>query len=107
MESRDFESYIAIFTNRTLVLPPFYKHTRNDKTSEGLGDIAKPGMRVDVNSVRRLLSTNDGSKAAKKCQKSFDAVFQGGKRYCKVSGIHSTQPIRLNNHFNENMSLNY
>ena len=94
MESCDFESYIAIFTNRTLVLPPFYKHTRNDKTSEGLGDIAKPGMRVDVNSVRRLLSTNDGSKAAKKCQKSFDAVFQGGKRYCKVSGIHSNQPIR-------------
>ena len=72
-----------------MILPPFYKHTRNDKTSEGLGDIAKPAMRVDVNSVRKLLSTNDGSKAARKCQKSFDAVFQGGKRYCKDSKFYS------------------
>ena len=63
-------------------MPPFYKHTRNDETSKGPDDIAKPGMRVDVNSVRRLLSTNDGSKAAKKCQKSFDAVFQAGRGYC-------------------------
>ena len=68
-------------------MPPFYKHTRNDNTSTGNEDIAKPGMRVDVNSVRRLLSTNDGSKAAKKCQKSFDAVFQGGRGYCKVLGF--------------------
>ena len=62
MKLLNFESLKAIFTNRTLVLPPFYKHTRNDKTSKGLDDIVKPGMRVDVNSVRRLLSTNDGSK---------------------------------------------
>ena len=74
---------LAIFTNRTLILPPFYKHNRNDAGADGKDRVADPGMRIDAELVRHLLSTSDGSKASKMCNKSFDAVFLAGKNYCK------------------------
>ena len=29
-------------------MPPFYKHNRNDETSEGHNPIAEPAMRIDI-----------------------------------------------------------
>ena len=80
---------MALVTNRTLVLPPFYKHNRNDAGAEGKDRVAEPGMRIDADLVRRLISTSDGRKAAKLCHRSFNAVFQGGKNYCKESRLGS------------------
>ena len=80
---------LAIFTNRTLILPPFYKHNRNDAGADGKDRIAEPGMRIDVELVRRYLTTSNGAAASKLCDKSFDAVFLGGKNYCKESRLSS------------------
>ena len=46
---------------RTLILPPFYKHNRNDETSEGHNPIAEPAMRIDISGNRILQSELTGS----------------------------------------------
>lgn len=75
---------------RTLILPPFYKHNRNDESSEGHDPIAEPAMRVDISALRQYVSTIEGKEAAEGiCERSFDVIFFGGKSYCKQSRVES------------------
>ena len=71
-------------------MPPFYKHNRNDETSEGHDPIAEPAMRVDISALRKYISTVPGIYAAEGiCKRSFDVLFFGGKAYCKQSRVAS------------------
>lgn len=73
-----------------MILPPFYKHNRNDESSEGHDPIAEPAMRVDISALRQYVSTIEGKEAAEGiCERSFDVIFFGGKSYCKQSRVES------------------
>ena len=57
---------------RTLILPPFYKHNRNDDSVESHDPIAEPAMRVDISALRSYISTVNGLKSTH----NFSLTFQ-------------------------------
>jgi len=79
---------LSIILNRTLIIPPFFKHNRNDKLA-AQEPIAQPSLRVDVSALRSFIPVVDGHKAAHHCDYAFDAVFMAGKSYCKDGKLNS------------------
>ena len=79
---------LSIILNRTLIIPPFFKHNRNDKLAVQ-EPIAKPSLRVDISALRSLIPVVDGHDVAHHCDFAFDAVFMAGKSYCKDGKLKS------------------
>jgi len=69
--------YIAITLNRTLILPPFFKHDRGDPTSNGSNTaIVDFEQRIDVEKLRQLIPVVLTNEAKEKCQDGFEKIFR-------------------------------
>ena len=74
---------MAIKLNRTIITPPFFKHTRNDVTaSDEAEHVVDTFLRLDVKLLRKLVSTVPSSMARKVCQAKFDALYTTRAAYC-------------------------
>ncbi|CAG5104423.1 Oidioi.mRNA.OKI2018_I69.chr1.g1246.t1.cds [Oikopleura dioica] len=68
--------YVAIALNRTLILPPFFKHDRGDPTSNGSNTaIVDFEQRIDIQKLTKLIPVVFTSEAAEKCPEGFDNIF--------------------------------
>ena len=57
---------MAIKLNRTIITPPFFKHTRNDVTATDEAEhVVDTFQRLDVKLLRKLVSTIPSSMARK------------------------------------------
>jgi hypothetical protein len=67
---------LAVKLNRTLCIPPFFKH-HSDLTLQTKNGISylPAEVRLDLESVRHLVSTCETSEIAKKCKSKIDAVY--------------------------------
>nr|XP_039265660.1 uncharacterized protein LOC120341245 isoform X3 [Styela clava] len=72
--------FVAIKTNRTLVVPPFKPHFK-DK-DRGTAGLVPTGMRVDVQMISRLISVATIKDMKRKCDSRFDIGFQTKKVAC-------------------------
>jgi hypothetical protein len=69
--------YIAITLNRTLILPPFFKHDRGDPTSNGSNTaIVDFEQRIDVEKLRELIPVLLTSEARNKCPDGIEKIFR-------------------------------
>ena len=48
--------FIAEMLNRTIVVPPFFKHDRTDKTIQDNGNLVNPWDRIDFESLSKISS---------------------------------------------------
>lgn len=75
--------YLAIMLNRTLVLPPFFKHSRNDPTANNRETIVSPETRIDIQELNKLIPVISSTEFGKVCGHKFTALLQSGRSYCK------------------------
>ena len=68
--------YIAIALNRTLIMPPFFKHKRNDNQADNTDNvIVHAHHRLDEAKVRFLMSASPAHNFKKVAGKDFSAMF--------------------------------
>ena len=87
--------WLAIRLNRTLVVPPFFKHDRTDAAeTTGKGSIIPPDHRLSVNALRKLIPVIAPQDMGLYCdnEDSFDVFFLARKKYCSTNKM-----TRINN----------
>ena len=67
--------------NRTVVVPPFFKHDRTDKTIATNGNLVMPWDRIDFNAYAQLVSIVDPRHLNEICGPSFDAFLNTKKKF--------------------------
>lgn len=80
--------WLAIRLNRTLVIPPFFKHDRTDAAqTTGKGSIIPPEHRFSINALRQLIPVIAPTDMGIYCdnEDSFDIFFLGRKKYCSTN----------------------
>ena len=70
--------FFAIALNRTLILPPFFKHDRGDPTSNHSNtEIVEFHQRVDLKRIKELISVVEPESALDKCgNDGFDILYR-------------------------------
>ena len=87
--------FMALKMNRTLSLPPFFKHWGTDTTIEKKSTPTGAYTRLDVDFLRTLLRIVEPEEMAKKCKHKIDAFWAARRDYChgdKVNRIHVSEP---------------
>lgn len=79
--------FMAIKLNRTVILPPFFKHVRNDATVEQQNEIVPAYLRLDVGKLRETVSLSPPETVAGSCDRRFDAFFTTRSSYCTNTKI--------------------
>lgn len=79
--------FMAIKLNRTVILPPFFKHVRNDATVESQNEIVPAFLRLDVAKLRETVSLLPPEIVAEACNRRFDAFFTTRSSYCTNTKI--------------------
>ena len=79
--------FMAIKLNRTVILPPFFKHVRNDATVESQNEIVPAFLRLDVAKLRQTVSLLPPETVAEACNRRFDAFFTTRSAYCTNTKI--------------------
>ena len=79
--------FMAIKLNRTVILPPFFKHVRNDATVESQNEIVPAFLRLDVAKLRETVSLQPPEIVAEACNRRFDAFFTTRSSYCTNTKI--------------------
>ena len=62
---------LAVKLNRTVVMPPFYKH-RSDPSP---GEISYPWRKIDEDQLRQYISVSSLENFQQKCNGKFDVSF--------------------------------
>ena len=85
--------WLAIKLNRTVVVPPFFKHDRTDEK----GSIIPPEHRLSINALRQLVPVMDAHEMGSFCDNdnSFDTFFLGRSKFCSANKM-----TRMNNMIN-------
>ena len=70
--------FFPIALNRTLIIPPFFKHDRGDPTSNHSNTkIVDFHQRVDLKRIKELISVVEPENALEKCGKNgFDILYR-------------------------------
>ena len=82
---------MALKMNRTLALPPFFKHWGTDTTIEKKSTPTGAFTRLDVDFLRTLLPIVQPEEMAKACKHKINAFWAARRDYChgdKVNRIH-------------------
>ena len=67
--------------NRTVVVPPFFKHDRTDKTISTNGNLVMPWDRIDFGAYSELFNLVDARKLNEICGSGFDAFLNTKKKF--------------------------
>jgi len=78
---------LAIFTNRSLVMPPFFKHNRNDPTLESHDTVVSPAVRINPEKLQSFLTVSNGSDASAICNGTMNVAFLSGRQFCKFGRL--------------------
>lgn len=84
--------FLALKLNRTLIMPPFFKHYAMDESAEDKSSTINHKYRIDIEKLAELIPVNTISYAnfQKMCHKNFDVIFAGRRDLC-----HADKPDRL------------
>ena len=74
--------FMALKMNRTLSLPPFFKHWGTDTTIEQKSTPTPAFTRLDVDALRTLLPIVQPEEMASACDHKFDALWAARRDYC-------------------------
>ena len=73
---------LAIKLNRTVVMPPFYKH-RSDPSP---GEISSPWRKVDENMLRKFITVASAEMMASACGGKFDIALTAREESADAAG---------------------
>ena len=85
--------WLAIKLNRSIVVPPFFKHDRTDGMKKQAG-IIPPVHRIDIEKLGRLVPVVSSEMMSNLCDKpgKFDVFFNTRRKFCS-----SNKMSRINN----------
>ena len=83
---------MSVKMNRTLALPPFFKHWGTDTTVEKKSTPVDASTRLDINHLRNLITIIKPEKMAEKCNVS--ELLHCSDQLCLKRGIFSTTSMR-------------
>jgi len=84
---------LAIKLNRTVVMPPFYKH-RSDPSP---GEISYPWRKIDEDELRRFISVASPEEFRQNCHDKFDVSFTAREDSGEAAG--KLKRLELLEHF--------
>ena len=84
--------FFAIALNRTLIIPPFFKHNRGDPTSNSSNtEIVEFHQRMDLKRIKELISVIEPEEALEKCgEDGFDVLYRI-QRICQPDNFDRIQ----------------
>ena len=91
--------------NRTLVAPPFYKHSRNDFSADAK-HVLGTESRMDLNNLRKLIPIIPSHQANEACRNTIDAFYATRLTFCSKEKVVLNESLfkakyNFKNHFNQ------
>ena len=71
-----------------MILPPFFKHNRNDPSIETHDQIVQPDFRINLENLKNTISTADFVDYSEPCSGKINAAFLTGRNFCKYSRLN-------------------
>ncbi|CAG5076531.1 Oidioi.mRNA.OKI2018_I69.PAR.g8483.t1.cds [Oikopleura dioica] len=99
--------YLAVALNRTLIIPPWFKHDRGDPTSNGSTTAIVPfHQRMDMSKIKSLISVIEPEDAQQACgEDGFDIIYRL-QTICQKENYPRVQAIEEYYNFTSSSSLN-
>ena len=74
--------FLAIKLNRTIIIPPFFKHYAMDSSAQEKSHTIPAKYRVNVPKIKQFISVLDHDQYSKICSKHFNVLLAGRRDIC-------------------------
>jgi len=89
--------FMAIKMNRTLAMPPFFKHWASDESADEERSVpVAAAAKLDLNLLREFLPIVDPEEMAESCERKIDEFWAARRDFC-----HGDKMSRIKYHKNE------